>query len=66
MWEFVNDDSQPNESYVRPVSELPAHSLGGRLVATEVTLRNGKRLLALVGNADVASPRLTRHFLVAL
>jgi hypothetical protein len=63
VWEFVNDDSQADETYVRPLSELPVDSLDGRIVATEVTLRNGKRFLALVGNADVASPRLTRHFL---
>ena len=63
VWEFVGDDSQPDETYVGPVSELPVESLDRRVAATEVTLRNGRRLLALLGNVDLASPRLTRQFL---
>ena len=63
VWEFVNDDSQPDETYVRPVNELPVDSLDGRLAATEVTLRNGRRFLAVLGNVDLATPKLTRHFL---
>jgi hypothetical protein len=63
VWEFVDDDSKPDETYVHPVSELPVDSLDGRVAATEVTLRNGRRLLALLGDVDLARPRHTRHFL---
>ena len=43
VWEFVNDDSQPDETYVRPVSELPVDSLASRIAATQVALHNGQR-----------------------
>src|ERR671912_1742694 len=63
LWEFVGDGLSPDETYVRPVNEVPVDSLGGCVAATEVTLRNGRRLLALLGNVDLASPKHTRHFL---
>jgi hypothetical protein len=63
VWEFVDDDSQPDETYVRLVSELPVESLDGRVAATEVTLRNGRRLWTTVGNVDLRGARSTHHFL---
>jgi hypothetical protein len=62
VWEFVNDDSQSDETCASGC-ELPVDSLDGRVAATEVTLRNGRRFLALQGNVGLAIPRLTRHFL---
>ena len=63
VWEFVNDDSQPDETYVRPVRELPVDSLASRFAATQVALHNGRRLWATLGNVDLNAPRSTRHFL---
>ena len=63
VWEFVADDSEPDETYVRPVSELPVDSLARRIAANHVALHNGRRLWAMLGNVDLRDPRLTRHFL---
>jgi hypothetical protein len=63
VWELVNDDSQPDETFVRPVREVPVDSLDSRVAAAEVSLQNGRRVWALLGNVDVNAPRLTRHFL---
>jgi hypothetical protein len=63
VWEFVNDDSQPDETYVCPVREVPVDSLANRVAAAEVSFQNGRRVWALLGNVDVNAPRLTRHFL---
>jgi hypothetical protein len=62
VWEFVNDD-QPDETYVRPVREVPVESLASRIAATEVVLHNGRRVWAVLGNVDLTAPRLNRHFL---
>ena len=53
----------PDETSMRPVEELPVDSLSGRLAGTHLTLANGHRLLALIGNLDLANPVSTEHFL---
>jgi hypothetical protein len=63
VWEFVDDDSQPDETYVSPVTELPVDSLASRIATTQVTLHNGRRFWATLGNVDLNAPRSTRHFL---
>jgi len=52
-----------NEITVRPLKKGPAANLTGKLVGTQVSLANGARFWALIGNVDVASPRLTTHFI---
>jgi hypothetical protein len=63
VWEFMNDDFQPDDTLVRPVREVPVDSLASRVAAAEVSLQNGRRVWALLGNVDVNASRLTRHFL---
>jgi hypothetical protein len=65
VWEFADDmeGELPDETYMRPVEELPVNSLSGRLASTHVTLANCQRLLALLGNIDLADPVWTEHFL---
>jgi hypothetical protein len=63
VWEFVNDDSQLDETYVRPVTGLPVDTLASRIAATQVALRNGRQVWATLGNVDLSAPRSTRHFL---
>jgi hypothetical protein len=62
VWEYVNDDEE-DERAVRPVRTTPVECLGNRLVGTHVTLANGARVWAILGNADTRDPRATRHFL---
>ncbi len=65
VWEFADDleAELPDETYMRPVEELPVASLSGRLASAQLTLANGNRLLALLGNIDLADPVTTEHFL---
>lgn len=65
VWEFADDMEAelPDETYMRPVDELPVDSLAGRLASAHLTLANGHRLLALLGNIDLADPVSTEHFL---
>jgi hypothetical protein len=65
VWEFADDMEAelPDETYMRPVDELPVDSLSGRLASAHLTLANGHRLLALLGNIDLADPVTTEHFL---
>src|SRR6059036_2659560 len=53
----------PDETYMRPVEELPVDSLSGRLASAHLTLAKGDRLLALLGNIDLSDPVRTEHFL---
>jgi hypothetical protein len=63
VWEFADDmeDGLPDETHMRPVEELPVDSLLGRLASAQLTLANGHRLLALLGNIDLADPVSTEH-----
>lgn len=49
-------------TYMRPVAKLPVHSLANRLVGAQVTLANGQRLDALLGNIELNDPLSTEHF----
>jgi hypothetical protein len=61
IWTFVNRDA--DHFIVRPVARTPVRDLSGKLVGTFVVLADGTRRRALLGNIDVASARLTQHFL---
>jgi hypothetical protein len=65
VWEFADDMEAelPDETYMRPVEELPVDSLSGRLASAHLTLANGHTLLALLGNIDLDDPVTTEHFL---
>ena len=68
VWEFADDikaelPDETDETYMRPVEELPVDSLSGRLASVLLTLANGHRLLAILGNIDLADPVSTEQFL---
>jgi len=65
VWEFADDIEAelPDETYMRPVEELPVDSLSGRLASAYLTLANGDRLLAVLSNIDLGDPVSTEHFL---
>lgn len=66
VWEFADDMEAglPDETYVRPVQGLPVDSLSGRLASAHLTLANSHRVLALLGNINLADPVGTEHFLM--
>jgi hypothetical protein len=63
VWQYTNADEDIGETVVRPVKRLPVTALNGRVVGAQVTLANGSRRWALLGNVDPNNPRLTQHFL---
>jgi hypothetical protein len=65
IWEFADnmETDLPDETYVRPVAELPVTSLSGRIVGTQLRLANGSQVFGLLGNIDVTDPLSTEHFL---
>ena len=62
VWEFVNDDDT-EETAVRPVRRLPARNLDQRVVGTQVTLANGTKVWAIIGNVETSDARITEQFL---
>src|SRR5687768_12561741 len=46
----------------RPVRRTPVAKLTGKMVASRVTLANGHKPWALIGNVDLNNPELTKHF----
>jgi hypothetical protein len=66
IWEFATDEEDVpgrDETWVRPVKTARLRDLSGKLIGTYVTLANGARLRAMLGNVDVTNPRSTQHFL---
>jgi hypothetical protein len=62
VWQFLYEDEK-GESAVRPVRHTPVENLKGCLVGTQVQLKNGVRLWALIGNVSSNDPRRTQQFL---
>jgi hypothetical protein len=65
VWEFANDleAEMGDETYVRPVAQVPVDCLGNRLVGAPLTLANGQELFGILGNLALADPVSTEHFL---
>ena len=63
IWEYITDDAKAPETAVRPVMDLPAHHLGGRLVGAPVKLHNGEQHWAICSNISLRSLIATTHFL---
>jgi hypothetical protein len=51
------------ETNVIPVKKLPCANLVGKIVGTYVTLSNGTRVPAILGNMDVDDKKVNDHFL---
>ncbi len=62
VWEFVADDGQSDETFVRPVGSLPVSDLTGKIVALEAFLANGMKQDMLIGNFDAIRPDMNPHF----
>lgn len=62
VWAFVNSDGH-GETAVRPVKEIPVANTAGMIFGTSVSLANGTRVWALLGNVAALSPRETMHLL---
>jgi len=62
VWQFVAADT-PDETYVKPVRQLPTKQLDGCIVGCQLRLANGTKLPGFLGNLDVTNSRLTQHFL---
>jgi hypothetical protein len=60
VWRFARG-KRGDETCLRPVARVPVSDMIGKLVAARITLANGQRPWALVGNIDVANVRLTKH-----
>lgn len=62
VWQYIGDDSS-NELSIRAVQRIPVKNLSGKLFGTQVTLSNGEKKWAVIGNVDNHNPRLNEHFL---
>lgn len=62
LWQYTSREDA-DETYVRPVKRTLVANLTGKVVGTQVTLANGERIWALIGNVDTRNPRMTEHFL---
>ena len=63
VWEFISDEGVSPDTAVRPVPNHPVRDLKGRLLGTQVRLRNGTYHWAILSNISLDSLRETRHFL---
>jgi hypothetical protein len=66
IWEFATDEEDVpgrGETWVRPVKTTRFPDSSGKLIGTHVTLANGTRVRAMLGNVDLRNARATQHFL---
>lgn len=63
VWEFMPESSDRDETWVKPVARLPVRTLDNRVIATGLTLANGKIVLGLLGNVDLRDPEQNEHLL---
>lgn len=65
VWEFANDveDVTSDESYLRPVRDLPITDPGNRIMGTIATLANGDQVPAILQNVNLDSPYATEHLI---
>lgn len=61
IWQFTRGASG-DETFVRPARRVPVGNLTGKIVASLVTLADGQRRWALIGNLDPANAKLAKHF----
>lgn len=63
VWEFLNDDEHPKgDTAMQPVTRLPVTDLGGKIFGTTVTLADGSRYPAVIGDLDVRPKKYRDHF----
>jgi hypothetical protein len=62
VWRFTGSDT-PDETYLRPVRQLPAKQLGGCIIGSRMLLANRTAVTGCLGNLNPANSRATEHFL---
>lgn len=62
VWQYVHVENS-DETAVRPIKRVPVANLTNKIVGDQVTLSNGERIWALIGNVDTTNARFTSHFL---
>lgn len=62
VWEMV-DDAHASDVFVKPVDQLPANVMKGRLVGTQIALADGSKLWALLGNIAPNDAVSCKHFM---
>lgn len=60
VWEFTTNEA--DETAVRPIERLPISTLSGKITGTRISLANGERLWAMVGNLDAQNAEKNEHF----
>lgn len=65
VWEFVHEEETDGAAIsARPVMESPISHAQNRFIGTIVTLNNGSRYWATLGNIDLNNCKSTHHFLL--
>lgn len=60
VWEFTTNEA--DEAAVRPIERLPISTLSGKIAGTRISLANGERLWATLGNLDAQNAEMNEHF----
>ena len=63
VWEFAPESASHDETWVRPIADLPVKSLDGRLAVTHLNLADGTTRLGILGNVSLDDPSANEHFL---
>ncbi len=67
VWEYANDEDAvegQDESWVRPVGQLPISNADNRVIGTTVRFAGSREVCATLANLDASHPEKTRQFLV--
>jgi hypothetical protein len=67
VWEYANAEEGvegQDETWVRPVAELPIADATNRVIGTTVRFSGGREFVATLGNLDAHRAEQTRQFLV--
>ena len=66
VWSFITEAGDRDETWVRPVVDLPVANLGGCVVGTSLSLASGRFIFGVLGNISLEDARRTRHFLTVI
>ncbi len=67
VWEYAHDEERiegQDETWVRPVKQLPISDARNRVIGTTVRFAGGLEVAATLANLDAGRPEHTRQFLV--
>ncbi len=66
VWEFIpeNEEGVPDETAMRPVTELPVTDALGKIFGTRIRLHNGTYQWVTLGNISLRNLRATKQCLL--